>query len=247
MLSAFIVFFIVVLGSLLQRVSGMGLGLIAAPVLSVLLGPIEGIMVLNVLAVVNAAITTGTVRQWVDWRMFSIISSVLVLGSIPAALLIRAVSAAWLMILVGALLLVALCVVTYGKRWVPQFSGALPAAISGVVGGFMNTIAGVAGPAITVYAAASRWEQRSYAATLQPIFIVSGLVSLIMKLVLGAGSVSGTPVQIWPVGVVAMLLGIYLGVRCATLIPRDKAHRLALILATAGGLSALIRGVLSLA
>ncbi|WKD61073.1 Sulfite exporter TauE/SafE [Corynebacterium ciconiae DSM 44920] len=246
MLSAFIIFFIVVLGSLLQRVSGMGLGLIAAPVLTVLLGPIEGILVLNVLAVVNAAITTATVRQWVDWRMFSIIGSVLVLGSIPAALLIRAVSAAWLMILVGALLLLALGIVTYGKRWVPPVSGALPAAISGIVGGFMNTIAGVAGPAITVYAKASGWEQRSYAATLQPIFIVSGLVSLTMKLVLGAGSLASTPVQIWPVGLVAMLIGIYLGVRCAPRIPRDKAHRLALFLATAGGVSALIRGVLSL-
>ena len=61
-----------------------------------------------------------------------------------------------LLVLVGALLLLALSVVTLGKRYVPRVEGAVPAALSGVIGGVMNTLAGVAGPAITVYAEAAR-------------------------------------------------------------------------------------------
>lgn len=41
---ALLVFAIVAVGSLLQRVSGMGLGLVAGSILSIVMGPIEGIL-----------------------------------------------------------------------------------------------------------------------------------------------------------------------------------------------------------
>ena len=66
----------------MQRISGMGLGLIAGPVLAVTMGPVEGILVVNVLAFFNAAATTATVREYVDWRKFAVIASVLVVGAV---------------------------------------------------------------------------------------------------------------------------------------------------------------------
>lgn len=83
-------------GTALQRITGMGLGLIAAPALSVLL------------------------------------------------------------ITVGVLLLAALSVVTLGKHYVPNIEGTVPVIAAGAVGGFMNTLTGVAGPAVTVYAHTAR-------------------------------------------------------------------------------------------
>lgn len=177
----------VALGSCLQRVSGMGLGLIGGPILTLLLGPVQGIMVINVMAVVNALLTTYSMRANVDWKKFLSIAPVMVLGAIPAALLVANIDSAVLLVLVGTALLVALGVVTFGKKFVPEMNGIGPALSAGVIGGFTNTLAGVAGPVITVYAQAARWPQAVYAATLQPCFFVGGLFSVTTKLLVGAG------------------------------------------------------------
>ncbi|MDU0478510.1 sulfite exporter TauE/SafE family protein [Staphylococcus chromogenes] len=241
-----VVFCTVILGSSLQRVAGMGLGLIAVPILSLFMGPVEGVMVVNILAMINAALTTYTVQANVDWRRFAIIGSVMILGSIPGAFLIRSVSTAWMLIIVGIVLLAALSVVTLAKRYVPSARGVLPMLAAGVVGGFTNTLAGVAGPVITVYAQAARWEHKHFAATLQPLFVVSGGVSFLVKTLVGAGTVAHASWLIWPVGVTAMFIGIFLGGKISRVVARAKAHKLALALALAGGCSALVRGVLTL-
>lgn len=238
-----VLFGIVAFGSCLQRVSGMGLGLIAGPVLSLLLGPVHGILVVNLLTLVNAALITIAVRRLVDWGKFAPIGATLVFGSVPAALLIRVVSPAILQVLVGGALVVGLAVITLAPSRVPTPHGKGPVITAGVVGGFMNTLAGVAGPAVTVYAKAAGWEQRIYAATLQPIFVVAGLISLIIKLLTGAGTLGGTNPLTWVVGIAGMALGIAMGKRIGRRIPQPVAHRLALALAALGGISVLIRGL----
>ena len=145
----------VAVGACLQRISGMGVGLIAAPVLSLLLGPVDGILLVNLLAVINAATNTWGMRADVDWKKFAPIALALVFGVVPGTWVVANAPTNVLLVLVGALLLLALSVVTLGKRYVPRVEGVVPAALSGAIGGFMNTLAGVAGPAITVYAAVS--------------------------------------------------------------------------------------------
>ena len=238
-------FLAVVIGSFLQRISGMGMGLVAAPVLSLLLGPVEGVLVVNMLAVINAVLTTVTVHKDVDWRKFASIAPYLVVGAVPGVVVIRAVSPAVLLIVVGVLLLVALGVVTLGKDRVPMVESRFAAAAAGAAGGFMNTLAGVAGPAITVYSQAARWDQRTYAATLQPIFVVSGAVSFAMKELTGAAEVGGIDPVLWVAGIAAMLIGIYLGVRVAPRVPTARARAIALSLAVAGGATALVRGLMT--
>lgn len=233
---------IVVFGCTMQRLSGMGLGLVAGPVVSLLLGPVEGILVVNVLAVVNAALITATTWRNIDLREFLTVGSTMILGAVPGALVIRAISTDLLHVLVGGTLLVALAVVTFGLRWVPTPHGRFPALVAGAVGGFMNTLAGIAGPAITVYAQAARWDHRIYAATLQPLFVVGGALSVIIKLVTGAGSLGVVNPWIWPVGLLGMVVGIACGARLSQVVPKDRAHTLALALAAFGGLVVLVRG-----
>lgn len=243
-MSLAIVGFVVLVGAFLQRVSGMGMGLVAGPVLAVILGPVEGILVVNAIAVVNAVATTLTVREHVNWKNFAMISSVLIIGVIPGAWLVSRASGGWLQILVGVLLLIALAVTTFGKKYIPQVHGVVPMAIAGALGGFMNTLAGIAGPAITVYAQAARWDQRMYAATLQPIFFVAGLLSFGAKVIAGAGDLTVINPWIWPVALVALSLGIFLGVRADQHTSRSVARNIALSLATLGGITAIIRGAI---
>ena len=224
-----VIFLVVVVGSTLQRVSGMGLGLIGGPILMLIMGPVEGILVINVLACVNAMLTTYSVRENVSWKKFGLIAPVMVIGSLAAALLIRRMDTAGLMIVVGAALLAALAVVTFGKKFVPPMEGK-----------------GVAGPVITVYAQAAKWPQHVYAATLQPIFVVGGFFSVMTKTLTGAAHFDGLPWMMWPAGVLGMCVGIWAGTRIAQRVPRDKARVLSLSVASLGAASALIRGLLTL-
>ncbi|OAA17179.1 permease [Corynebacterium afermentans subsp. afermentans] len=228
----------------MQRISGMGVGLIAAPVLSLLLGPVDGILLVNLLAVINAATNTWGMRADVDWKKFAPIALALVFGVVPGTWVVANAPTNVLLVLVGALLLLALSVVTLGKRYVPRVEGAVPAALSGVIGGFMNTLAGVAGPAITVYAEAARWPQRVYAATLQPIFLVAGTLSFTVKVVAGAADVAGIEPALWVATLAALAVGIGAGKRLAPRVPSTTAHRIALGLAFAGGATALVRGLI---
>ncbi|MDN8626840.1 sulfite exporter TauE/SafE family protein [Corynebacterium ureicelerivorans] len=245
MLVAFGVGAAVAVGACLQRISGMGVGLIAAPVLSLLLGPVDGILLVNLLAVINAATNTWGMRADVDWQKFAPIALAMVLGVVPGAWVVANAPTDVLLILVGALLLLALSIVTLGKRYVPRVEGVLPAAVSGAVGGFMNTLAGVAGPAITVYAEAARWPQKVYAATLQPIFLVAGTLSFTVKVAAGAADVRGIEPALWVATLAALAVGIGAGKRLAPRVPSTTAHKIALGLAFAGGATALVRGLLA--
>src|SRR5699024_12655213 len=117
MIISLAVFLAIAVGSCIQRVSGMGVGLISGPILSLILGPVECIMVLNILACINAGATTVVVRKNVVWSQVALLGSVLVLGSVPAAFLIAAMDTAPLLILVGVSLLIALAVVTLGRSY----------------------------------------------------------------------------------------------------------------------------------
>lgn len=237
---------IVALGSGLQRVAGMGLGLIAAPILAIAMGPVQGVMVVNILAMVNAAMTAYTVRENIDWRRCGYIGSVMVVGSVAGALFIKSVSNALLLIIFGAMILFALFIVSALKGRMPEPRGRLPLLGTGVIGGFTNTLAAVAGPVITVYAQAAKWEHRSFAATLQPLFVISGGTSFAVKSLMGAGGLGNTSPWVWPVGLLGMFIGIFLGTQLSKIVPRATAHKMALLLASAGGASALIRGLLAL-
>lgn len=241
-----LIFGIIFLGAGVQRVSGMGFGLITGPVLAMVLGPIEGILVLNVMAVINAAMMTATSRRDVKWQRFGLIASVLVVGAIPAAFLLTVVPVAVVLAMVGALTLVSLAIVTSAQGKIPHAAGRVPALIAGIAAGFMNTLAGVAGPALMVYAQASRWEQKSFSATLQPIFVVAGVVSIVVKMVSGAANLDHTEILVWPVGLAAMTGGLLLGSVLSRNIPAARARKFAIGIAVAGAAAVFVRGILGL-
>ncbi|WP_238348231.1 sulfite exporter TauE/SafE family protein [Ornithinimicrobium pratense] len=236
----------VVLGAGLQRVSGMGLGLVAAPTLSLLLGPVAGVTLSNVAAVAAALVLAVVMRRDIDWRRFRSVAPLLLAGSVAGALVVRTADTAVLDTVLGATVLVAIAAALGLQRHL-NATGRLPALTSGALAGFMNTTAGVAGPAMTVYAVASRWGHRSFAATLQPVFLLANLASVITKGLAGATPAADVvPWWAWGVAVAAVPVGIGLGTVLARRVSLRAARSVALTVATAGGVVALVRGVLGL-
>ena len=231
------------IGATMQRISGMGVGLLGGPALSLIMGPVAGIFVLNVLAAFNAGMTTWTLRRNVEWAQVARIGIPMLLGAIPGAYIVARAPLAFLEILVGALVLLGLSLATFSKNMVAERS-MLGSVTSGAAGGFMNTMAGIAGPAITVYAQATRWPHQTFRATLQPLFVISGLMSVAVKqFTLAESPLLEQPWYLWPVGIAALFSGIFLGGKIAPKVPIKTAHRLALTLAAAGALVTLLRGI----
>src|SRR5690606_24760963 len=118
---------------------------------------------------------------------------------------------------------------------------------TGLVAGFMNTAAGVAGPAMKAYALATRWDQRSFAATLQPVFLVANASSVVTKMLVGAGPDPGlVPWWSWPALAVAALLGVQLGRPVSRRLSMRTAARIATAVALTGAVTALVRGLVTL-
>src|SRR5690606_37816666 len=158
-----------------------------------------------------------------------------VVGSVPGALLVGAADRAWLEVIIGVALLGTL--LTTALVRIPPVSGPVPAAVAGTAGGFLNTAVGVAAPAMLVYAQATNWNQRSFAATLQPIFCTMGAVSVLTKVGLGAAPLSALP----PAGVIALILamvpiGIVVGGRVARRVSAEAGRRVAVVVVATGAL-----------
>ncbi|MGF0224921.1 TSUP family transporter [Dietzia natronolimnaea] len=236
----------VILGTVLQRVSGMGVGLVVSPTLALLLGPVAGVLLTNLTTTVSAALIAITLWRDIDWRRYLHLAPLIVVGSVPGALLVGAADRSWLEVVIGAALLGTLVFTALVR--VPQVGGRWPAAVAGTTGGFLNTAVGVAAPAMLVYAQATGWNQRSFAATLQPIFFTMGATSVITKVGLGAAPISGLP----PIGVIGLVvamvpIGIVLGGVVATRVSATVGRRVAVVVVTLGALTLLGRGIGGLA
>lgn len=238
----------VVVGASLQRVSGTGMGLVIAPLLAVLLGAAPGVLLANATTTVSAFLLTLAVWREVEWRRALLVGAFAVPGAVLGALVVANVPAAALQVLVGAIVLAAL-----GVSSLASVLGRLPhvrqpwvTPAAGLVGAVFNTTAGVAAPVMVVHARLVRWGQGGFAATMQPIYMTMGALSVLTKTVL-------TPVTTWTppwwlvaLAVTAVLAGITLGGALSSRVSPSTARRTATVLAALGGLSAVVRGLLSL-
>ncbi|GAB3846966.1 sulfite exporter TauE/SafE family protein [Nesterenkonia populi] len=238
----------VLIGTVLQRMSGTGVGLVVAPVLSILLGPGFGVLVTNLTTTVSGFLIMLSVWGAIHWRRFFLMLVPIILGAIPGAWLVGQLSAGWLSIILGSIVVFAL-LVTFTLKALPEWPGPIPTMLAGGIGGFFNTTSGVAAPVMVIHSRLARWDHRSFAATLQPIFMTMGAVSALSKILMG--SVDTTPTDGLPelphlfLGIVCfVLVGIYIGTRLARFVPAPWARTAAMVLAGLGGVGAIVRGVL---
>ncbi|MBG6213432.1 MAG: sulfite exporter TauE/SafE family protein [Cryobacterium sp.] len=235
----------VLIGSSMQRITGMGFALVAAPFLVLLLGPIDGVIVVNVCGALTAGVILMRVFRHVDWRRYGILAVCAVLGIIPGSYVLQFVSVAWLEISIGVLVAAGLTIsVSLGRVVVRDRLSFL--MMAGVTSGLMNTTAGVGGPAVSIYAIATGWPQRSFAATMQPYFLTIGLASLTSKFALGSAEVPQLPNLVWVLIGCACLVGLIAGDLLTTVIEPHVARRLLVIVAYLGSFATIVRGVLEL-
>lgn len=235
----------VLVGSSMQRITGMGFALVSAPFLVLLLGPVDGVILVNVCgALTSAAILVRVVRQ-IEWRRYGILAACALLGILPGALVLQYVSVAWLEISIG-ILVVAGLTASVNLRHVTLRDRQSFRAITGFASGFMNVTAGVGGPAVSIYAIATDWPQRSFAATLQPYFLTISIASLVAKAALGTADAPQLQAWVWILVGASSIAGLLLGEVLARVVEPHIARRLLVIVAYLGSAGTIVHGVVQL-
>ena len=231
----------VFLGTSTQRISGVGFALVASPFLVAILGPFNGVLVVNVFGALTALLVLSQVFRLVEYRRAILLLVPAILAIVPGSLVALYLRSDVLSILIGTMIIVALVAGLVLKEGV-LFRGRLGVVLAGAVSGFMSVTAGVGGPAVTAYAVATRWPHAAFAATAQLYFFGTGVASLSAKHTLP--QLDGYQ---WATCAVALGLGALAGNTIAPRVPAKAARFAVIVLAFAGAGLILTKGAVSLA
>lgn len=227
---------IVLVGSCVQWLTGMGFALVSVPALVLLLGPAEGVVLANCAA--GAICVVGLAGGWRRVRARAMVPLCVAAAlTVPVGSRVaRRLPPAALLVFMGALVTVAVVVVMRGAR-LPALRGTRGAVAAGAVGGFMNSAAGVGGPPVSLYALNAGWTVREFVPNALFYGVVVNAFSVAANGVphLGAGR--------WGVVVTGMVAGASVGRVLAGRVPERRARVLVLLLALMGGLTTLGKGL----
>ncbi|WP_114853439.1 sulfite exporter TauE/SafE family protein [Brachybacterium sp. YJGR34] len=228
---------IIATGAAFQRLTGMGFALLASPFLVLALGPFEGILVTNLCGLVSSLLNLSLVHRDVEWRRLARFTPFSIVGIGAGTVLLRILPADPLAILVGVSILLAIALTVFFRS--DGIPDSLPlSAGCGAASGIMNVTAGVGGPALAVYAAATRWPHRGFAASAQVHFAAVCLLSLAAKATLPSFAATG-----WVVTVAAILAGTVVGQRLAGRFSDPALRRLVILLSTAGAVVTIVEAL----
>jgi uncharacterized membrane protein YfcA len=232
----------IVLGTMSQRISGMGFALLMAPVFVMSFGAYEGILLMNIGGVFSSALMLMRVWRYVDWQKFWVLLAASIPGAAAGAFVATQLESSTLQVMVGVLLMTGLAIMQLAKPSPGARNAHTGSLLAGLASGFTNGTAGFGSPALAIYALYTRWDQRRFAATLQPLFIVMSLAAFTLKT-----SLSGQPPAldwwVYPGLVVLIVVGSVLGERVKEFMAGRGIKLMVISLSYIGAIAATVSGV----
>lgn len=152
--------------------------------------------------------------------------------------------AAWLpesalLVGMGSLVSAAVLLVMRGVR-VPALRGVKGALAAGAASGFMNSSAGVGGPAVSLYAVNAGWTVRQFVPNAQFYGVVVNAFSVAAK------RLPQLTAPVWLLVAAGIAAGAVIGKALGERVPERRARPIVLVLALAGGLTTLAKGLWNL-
>ncbi|MGO2140684.1 MAG: TSUP family transporter [Leucobacter sp.] len=241
-----LVVLITVVGATAQRMAGLGFALLVSPLMTLMLGAHSGVLLVNVLSIASSGLIIPRVWRQVNWSLFRWLGACAVVGAVLGAWLAQLLSPDVMGVAVGAIVLAALglSALLRGDRFTIEARG--PRVAAGFLSGLTNSLAGVGGPAVSAYAVLTRWPQVSFTATMQPYFVLTGAAALSSKLAFSAAEFPSAAWWFWLLLLAAILIGIAIGERLLRFVTPSQVRRFVVILACAGALASLVRGLVGL-
>lgn len=225
--------------AIIQRITGLGFVLALIGPVVLLHGAGEGTRIAVLLALVASTAAIPFVWRQIDWRRVAWLAIPGMALAPVGAWIVTLLDDGWLMILVAAMAFFAL---TAGKiRGLSHlFVGKKGALFAGGTAGFMHVTSGLSGPALAAYAVGDKWEQRSFSSSVQAIFVVLSAISVLLR------GLPTSPAGDVVVAMVVTAIGIAIGTVLARYVPAHIARTAMLVVAWAGAVVVLVRGILAL-
>lgn len=234
--SVVVVLAAVVLGAFVQSAVGIGLGLVAAPVVTLVapqLMPGGMLMVVVLLPLV----TLARERADIDWRGLGWAFPARVLGTAVGVWVVASVDDRQLGLAVGAMVLAAV-LLTWRTVVVPVNPGSLSAA--GFVSGITGTASSIGGPPLALLL--QHRAPRQIRTTLAVSFLLGSLLSLAG---LGlAGELQRDELLFATAAVPALVVGFASSGPLCRQLPADVVRALVLLVSGASALALLVRSAL---
>lgn len=225
--------------AIIQRITGLGFVLVLVGPIVLLYGPVEGVTIAVLLALVAALTAVPLVYRHVDWgRTWWLIWPGLVAAPF-GALLVALLPDPALLLLIAAMAYFAL-VAGHIPALSAPLRGRMGAVVAGSSAGFMHVASGLSGPPLAAYAVGDRWPQRRFAASVQVIFAAFSIVSVALR---------GLP-QSPAADVGGLVIATIAGIAIGSILSRNVSPRVGriamLAIAWAGATVVLVRGILAL-
>ena len=223
----------VAFGVVAQWATGFGFSLVCAPFLIATYRAPTGVQLTVALSmVVNVALLSRE-HDRIDYRAVGFLFVPAMTAAVAVGFLVRHFPTGPLTVIAGVMCLAGVIVLARGRE-LRSLSGRAGTAVVGVVSGGMNATAGLSGPAAVVYAVNARWPLDRSRPTLQLYFLAVNVVTLASL---------GWPDRL-PLPIVAgFAIGVLSGALLAHRLPEAAVRPATLILAAAGSLLAIARGL----
>lgn len=230
-----------VVAAVIQRVTGLAFILVLIGPAVLVYGPVQGVTVAVLLAIIASAIALPSAWRQVDWRRTLWLLRAGLVAAPFGALLTRLLPEPALLFMIAGMAALALLAHRLGGVVAASLRGMRGALLAGGVAGFMHASSGLSGPALAAFAVGDRWDQRRFAASAQVILLGYGLVSVLLR---GLPSI---PIPDMTALGVCTAVGILGGALATRVIPLALARRAMLWCAWAGTVVVFVRGLIAVA
>jgi len=236
----------VFVGAATQRIAGMGFAMMVAPFVILAFGPLQGVVLVNLCGATAAFITVFSLRSGIRWATFwwLLVSSLLGVGI--GLLLVRALDVPTFQTVVGVVLILAIVGSTLVARTSLHVAGLRWTLAAGVTTGALVSSAGIGGPPMSIYAVLSRWEQRSFAATMQPYTAAISLVAVAASLLTAPRSWPSLSTVEWLLVAAAIIGGLLVGGLLSRVVSPRVGRVIVVVLALVGAVITLVSGLTGL-
>ncbi|HEY4535535.1 MAG TPA: sulfite exporter TauE/SafE family protein [Enteractinococcus sp.] len=227
----------------LQRITGLGFAMLTAPFAVVALGTHQGIMLITALAIIASLCMLPGMWHDIDWSRVGGIGIPAALSVVPAAWLGARIDGAIIYLLVGVLVIVGLSVALLMRGSGEPITHRGAQFLTGMGAGAGSVLAGIGGPAVTIFGVVSRWPVASFAASLQPIWILTASATLAGRSWFMGSTLPELTWWMWGVAAVGIAVGMWAGQRALGKVKDQVVFGIVIVLAMTGAVLSVITGI----
>ncbi len=233
-LSALYVFGVILVASILQTITGFGFALVAAPLLTFAIAPKEAVIVVIFIGIlIKGFMVCKTWREGAFGRIFLVFAASVV-GALPGAYVLHAVSDSVLKIVIGLTLVLA-TLAMYANYRVTIRRHGLAKSLVGFASGFLGAVTSFNGPPLILYLMNEGGDKTTIRADLARYFLLCNMATIMIAYFVGTVATDRLPGYA-AVSVPAILLGWWLGQKIFRRIDATLFRRIALGVISLSGL-----------